>query len=981
MKRTVVFLFLMAAMLCSCHSQTTPPKHYSKAELENNFRQPSSEYGTDCWWWWLNGNVTREAISSDLEAMKEKGFHGAMIFDAGGYNQRGNRDIPAGPLFASEEWRELFVHALDEAERLGLEIGFNIQSGWNLGGPFVTPEKAAKMLTYSKTEISGGTELQISLPQPPSRLGFYRDIAVLAFPVDSARISDEPVRGLDLKMGVHELGGSAPDCRFLLTNDPEAFRTADKPAFVVSTAQVRNLSGLMSEDGMLRWRCPEGEWVILRMGYTCTGAVVSTCSKGWDGLVLDYMDTEAFDFYISEAVQPILDDAAHHVGRTLKYMETDSWECGGMNWSKGFEDYFRKYMGYDPLPYLPVAAGFVMDDISTSNSFLADFRKTIADAVANNHYRRFADFAHRNGMAILPESAGPHAGPLDGIKNYSHSDIMMSEFWAPSPHRPGTADRFFLKQASSAAHIYGRRIVGAESFTTIGPHWNDLIWHNQKPSFDHEICAGLNRVYFHTFTCSPKEMGLPGQEYFAGTHINPRLTWWNESTPFMEYLTRVQFLAQNGRFVADALYYYGDHVPNVLPYKHSDIAGTLPGYDFDAIDENALMDLEVDGRGMLVTRSGMEYRVLVLPSHRVLSLAVLEKLARLLRDGATVIGNKPLACVSLKGGLRASKRFARLASRIWDGAIKGECHHYGKGRVFTGITANEYFRAEQLPPDFTADSDLSCFDYIHYRIAGKDFWFISNMSDIEIRSRFTFRAVGRPEIWDPLDGSVRQLDDFECGSRTTTVPLRLDPCGSLFIAIDGADTAPDKWKEMNEGDGAVRANFPEVTVCRTLKGPWNVYFEPEQGGPGHVVFDSLQDWSLSSDASIRYYSGTAVYSKEFAFDSAWTPSVRFFIELGSVLDVGFARVKLNGVDKGIVWTAPFRVDVSDEIREGTNLLEVEVVNSWYNRVAGDQLHPDIPGTTSTNIELIHDFRGIRMETIPLSPSGLMGPVRIVKLPE
>ena len=161
---------------------------------------------------------------------------------------------------------------------------------------------------------------------------------MLAFPVDSARISDEPVRGLDLKMGVHELGGSAPDCRFLLTNDPEAFRTADKPAFVVSTSQVRNLSGLMSEDGMLRWRCPEGEWVILRMGYTCTGAVVSTCSKGWNGLVLDYMDTEAFDFYISEAVQPILDDAAHHVGRTLKYMETDSWECGGMNWSKGFED-------------------------------------------------------------------------------------------------------------------------------------------------------------------------------------------------------------------------------------------------------------------------------------------------------------------------------------------------------------------------------------------------------------------------------------------------------------------------------------------------------------------------------------------------------------------------------------------------------------------------------------------------------------------
>lgn len=971
----------MAALLSPGHSQTIPDQDYSTADLEDNFIKPSPEYGTDCWWWWLNGNVTREAITSDLEAMKEKGFHGAMIFDAGGHNQRGNRDIPAGPLFASEEWRKLFVHALDEAERLGLEIGFNIQSGWNLGGPFITPEKAAKMLTYSRTEISGGTEVSVSLPQPPSRRGFYRDIAVLAFPVDSARISDEPVRGLDLKMGVHELGGSAPDCRFLLTNDPKAFRGADKPAFVVSSSQVRDISGHMSEDGQLRWKCPEGKWVVLRMGYTCTGAVVSTCSKGWDGLVLDYMDPEAFDFYVSEVVQPILDDAAHHVGRTLKYMETDSWECGGMNWSKGFEEYFRNYMGYDLLPYLPVAAGFVVDDIGTSNSFLADFRKTIADAVANNHYRRFADFAHRNGMAILPESAGPHAGPLDGIKNYSHSDIVMSEFWAPSPHRPRTADRFFLKQASSAAHVYGRKIVGAESFTTIGPHWNDLIWHAQKPSFDHEICAGLNRVYFHTFTCSPKEMGLPGQEYFAGTHINPRLTWWAESTPFMEYLTRVQFLVQNGRFVADALYYYGDHVPNVLPYKHSDIAGTLPGYDFDAIDENALLSVEVDDRGMLVTSSGMEYRVLVLPSHRVLSLAVLEKVARLLRKGATVIGDKPEACVSLKGGTRAAKRFASLAGRIWDGSVKGECYHYGKGRVFTGITANEYFRAEQLPPDFTADSDLSSFDYIHYRIAGKDFWFISNMADREIQSRFTFRAAGRPEIWNPLDGSVRKLDDFECGSRTVTVPLRFDPCGSIFIAFDRNEKTADDWKEKVSGHDDVRPNYPEVTVCQVLEGPWDVYFDPAKGGPGHVVFDSLQDWSISSDASIRYYSGTTAYSKEFTFDSAGTPSARFCVELGSVLDVGFARVRLNGVDKGIVWTAPFRVDVTDELREGTNLLEVEVVNSWYNRVAGDQLHPEIPGTTSTNIELIHDFRGVRKETITLSPSGLMGPVKIVKLTE
>lgn len=965
---------MLAAMTFPGTGQPRPLHEVTMEYMEDNFRRPPTEYGTDCWWWWLNGNVTSEAITSDLEAMKGKGFHGAMIFDAGGHNQRGNRDIPAGPLFASPQWRELFVHALDEAERLGLEIGFNIQSGWNLGGPVITPERAAKMLTYSRTVIDGGSGVEISLPQPPSRKDFYRDIAVLAFPVDSARIS-EPVRGLDLKMGVHELGGSAPDCRFLLTNDAKHFRGAPaSPALLVSSDQVRDISGYMSGDGLLKWNCPEGQWVVLRMGYTCTGAVVSTCSKGWEGLVLDYMDPESFDYYISEVVQPILDDAGHHVGKTLKYMETDSWECGGMNWTKGFEDYFSGYMGYDILPYLPVAAGFVVDDIETSNSFLADFRKTIADAVANNHYRRFAEFAHRNGMAIQPESAGPHAGPLDGIKNYSYSDITMSEFWAPSPHRPRTADRFFVKQASSAAHIQGLRIVGAESFTTIGPHWNDLIWHAQKPSFDHEICSGLNRVYFHTFTCSPAGMGLPGQEYFAGTHINPRLTWWPESTPFMEYLTRVQFIAQNGTFVADALYYYGDHVPNVLPFKHSNISGTLPGYDFDAIDENALLELEVNGDGMLVACSGMQYRVLVLPSHRVLSLAALEKVGSLLRKGATVIGDKPERCVSLKGGRRAQKRFAALSSAIWDRTSDGNCSRYGKGKVFSGMTAREYFKNTGLPEDFSVDTDpsLSGFDYIHYTIAGKDVYFISNMDDTSKTARFTFRTNGaRPELWNPLDGSVRKLDDYVCGTLTTTIPLRFDPCGSIFVVFNEAG-------EVQLGN---RPNYPEIILCQTLEGPWNVSFDPAKGGPQNVVFASLQDWAESDDPSVRYYSGKATYSKEFLFDCDRTGDARLCIELGSVLDVGFARVKLNGNDKGILWTAPFRVDVTDDLRPGANILEVEVVNSWYNRVAGDQLHPELPGTTSTNIELIHDFRGVRKKTIDLSPSGLMGPVRIVKLTE
>ncbi|MEX2566513.1 MAG: glycosyl hydrolase, partial [Cyclobacteriaceae bacterium] len=336
---------------------------------------------------------------------------------------------------------------------------------------------------------------------PQMRRDFYKDITVLAFPTNENQKTKNSITDLGLKLGYHELGGSAPDTRFLLTNSSRGNKNSeDNSSYLIKKDEVIDISSQMDANGNLNWKVPEGDWSILRIGYTCTDSHVSTSSGDWQGSVLDYMSKEAFKFYWEDVVEPIFNAAGDHVGTTLKYMETDSWECGGMNWTDKFAEEFIQYRGYDLKKYLPIVAGYVVDDIQTSNAFLADFRKTLGDLVAYNHYAVFQEYAHQHNMGIQPESAGPHAGPLDGIKNYGFSDIVMSEFWSPSPHRPKPENRFFLKQASSAAHIYGKKIVGAESFTTIGPHWNDELWHDQKSSFDHEICAGLNRMYFHTFT-------------------------------------------------------------------------------------------------------------------------------------------------------------------------------------------------------------------------------------------------------------------------------------------------------------------------------------------------------------------------------------------------------------------------------------------------------------------------------------------------
>jgi len=967
----VLLLLVTSVSNCNSPGKKADARKITYDYLKKNFRSPDSKYGVNCWWWWLNGNVNKAAISKDLEAMKSRNFQGAMIFDAGGHNHRGNKDIPDGPLFGSDEWNELFVFALDEAKRLGLSIGFNIQSGWNLGGPRVSPEYSAKQLVYTTVQISGNKKVSQKLDLPLVRNDFYKDIAVLAFPAVTG-MKAEAISDLELKLAYRELGGSAPDCRFLLFNKPRYNVAPDENMTIaVKKDDIQNLMTNLNDQGVLDWDVPDGEWTVIRIGYTCTGSHVSTSSNNWQGSVLDYMSTEAFDFYWQDVVEPIFKAAGEHVGHTLKFMETDSWECGGMNWTDKFIEEFRNYRGYDITNYLPIIAGYVVENVETSNAFLADFRKTLGDLVANNHYARFAEHARQNNMGIQPESAGPHAGPMDGIKNYGFSDIVMSEFWSPSPHRPNPENRYFLKQASSAAHVYGKNIVGAESFTTIGPQWNDELWHDQKSAFDHEICAGLNRLYFHTFTCSPPEMGLPGQEYFAGTHVNPQVTWWDQSGPFIDYMHRTQLLVQNGNFQADVLYYYGDHVPNVFSIKASDPAEAMPGFDYDVCDENILLQLKLK-KGKLLVPGGIEYELLVLPDHKVLSMAALVKVEELLNAGAQVIAYKPEKLVSLVGGLEEQTRFHALANKIWgeEDAVLGE-RSYGKGNIAWGVTARDYLLSNGKQPDFVVVdcATPSDFDYIHYKFDGKDLYFITNQSTERETITCQFRVSGfQPELWDAQSGSIRKATAFTQSGTMTQLPLTMDPYGAVFVVFN------EKIDYSQQGEGP--RNYADYKTIQRISGAWTVHFDPRWGGPETVIFPELIDWTKHSDEGIKYYSGSASYDKSFDINFELESNERYYLKLGSIKDVGIAEVKMNGKDLGILWTSPFRVDISDALVKGKNELEIKVVNSWYNRIAGDELKGSEKRFTATNIVVSHDFRGREIKDLQLEPSGLLGPVSI-----
>ena len=950
--------------------------------LDAGWQNPPNEARLRAYWWWLNGNVTQASIAHDLEEMKAKGFGGAVIIDAGGASQEGNGNVPHGPTFFSPEWRELYQHALREADRLGLEMSLNIQSGWNLGGPVVTKEDAAKKYVWSEMKISGGTNLTVQLPPPKARENFYRDTFVVAYRLKNSA-PPVPLKNWKQKALQASLEPfSAPDSSPLFAEIPATPGEQDAKA-----NDVLDLTTNFSADGILKWDAPAGDWQILRFGYTIGDhAYVSTSSDGWGGFALDVYSATAFQNYWNKIVEPLILDAGPLAGKTLKYLHTDSWEIELANWTPTLREEFQKRRGYDLLPWLPVLAGRIVNSREASDRFLFDYRQTLGDLAIDNHYRLFRDNAHKHGIGIHPESGGPHSVPIDAQRCLGWDDVPMSEFWAWSwMHRIGDENRFFVKQPASAAHTYGHRITQDEGFTSIGPHWQEKLWDNLKPSFDKALCEGMNRIVWHAFVCSPDETGIPGQQYFAGTHLNPKVTWWGKSAPFFSYIDRCQFLLQQGLFVADACFYYGDHVPNFSQLKKSDPAHCEPGYDYDVITAEALIERASVRDGKIVLPDGMSYRVLVLPDRDVISLPVLKKISELVNAGATVIGPKPAHGETLENFAATDAEVSKLADELWGGKT-------GKGRVITGKTAREILLADGVPPDFEAgrasrppsergranepgnlapasparagETPALLLDFIHRAADGAEIYFVANRTNFPASATVAFRVTGKaPELWNAVTGERKFAAAYEEKDGRVFVPLDFDPCGSWFVVFREASSAHP---------AATRSNTAEISPVQEISGAWTVHFDPKWGGPETAQFDSLVSWPTRPEPGIKFYSGTAVYEKTFDVPDALRFTLhasRLFLDLGAVREL--AEVKVNGQSCGIVWCPPFRVEVTDALKPGENKLQIEVVNFWPNRIIGDASLPKEQRLTQTNI------RKLTAKT-PLEPAGLFGPVKLLE---
>jgi len=926
--------------------------------LDEGWTNPPGSARVRAYWWWLNGNVTKASITRDLEGMKAQGFGGAVLIDAGGASQEGNDPVPHGPTFFTPAWRELYRHALTEAARLGLEMDLNIQSGWNLGGPGVTADDAAKKYVWSEALVTGGAPVDLALPVPPHRENYYRDTIVVAYPLRTAgpETNHPPIKNWAQKALQKELlPFSAPDSAPLFEEFPATPGEADTRA-----GDVVDLTGRLDAAGVLHWNAPAGRWRILRFGDTVGDhSYVSTASDGWQGFALDVCDAGAFQRYWEAVVEPLLKDAGPLAGKTLKYLHTDSWEVEPLSWTPTLPAEFQRRRGYDLRPFLPVLTGRIVNSRDESDRFLHDYRQTIGDLTIDNHYRLFRDLAHKHNIGIHPESGGPHGVPIDAQRDLGWDDAPMSEFWGWSwTHRIGDENRFFIKQPASAAHTYGHPLVFGEGFTTIGPHWQETLWDNLKPAFDQALCEGLNMMVWHAFVCSPDATGMPGQQYFAGTHLNPKVTWWSRSAPFFSYLDRNQWMMQQGRFVADVAYYYGDHVPNFTQLKRSDPAHVLPGYDYDVITAEALIERAQARNGRIYLPDGMNYRLLVLPDRKLLSMPVLEKIKALVSDGATVIGPQPVRVETLANYPAADAALAVLAADVWA--------HPGAGRVIAGKTAREVLLADGVPPDcqFNDGAPDANFDYIHRQSDAADIYLVTSRTNVPVSATVTFRVAGKaPELWNAVTGAHSFAASYNETNGRTVVPLDFTPCGSWLVVF----RAPAAGHPATAS-----ANQSVFKPVQSLAGPWRVKFDPRWGGPENAVFDELVSWTQRPEPGIKFYSGTATYENAFDWPATAGNSdapPRVWLDLGRVREL--AEVRVNGQACGIVWSPPFRVDITGALKPGRNSLAVDVVNFWPNRIIGDAALPADQRLTRTNIRKL-------TATTPLIASGLFGPVQLLE---
>ncbi len=1087
--------FIAAAMSVSAAVVT-----HSAEELEGGFIVPPIAAKPSIWWYWGESIITDHGITQDLESLKRVGFGGVVIYE------QVFADRPDALKSLSPEWLARLRFAAAECARLDLVLEVNVSDGYVAGGPWITPELGMQRLVASETSVEGGRRIYVVLPQPPTKLDYYRDSAVLAYPTPAgggsealpnpARTSDPA--GIDLgqlfsaddrtkaRIAPKSDGGPVlvqldygqpctvrsltysvrtnskalviatqvptywtddfygmsmrldpPIGHLEASDDGRQWRTVcELPAKgylqdnwtqqtvafaattarwfrlnfhgwghnysandddlviggvqlhsearidqwekksgnvvdfsypdrtpeyigreVIDPAKILDLTKYVGTDGKLSWDAPPGNWTILRLGHTPTGARTKHGRPENLGLECDKLSAHAATVQFSNYVGVILREVRRVPGAKLAGINVDSAEHGSQNWTPDFAEQFEKRRGYSPLRFLPAMVGQVVGSREARDKFLFDVRRTIADLMSEEYFGTFQKLCHAEGMTEMAQAPGiATCLPSDNIQAKGWSDIPMGEFWMGQPD--GTMD---CKEAASAAHIYGKPIAAAESFTGSRP---DAYPGMMKPFADAALVLGINRFVVLAYLHQPWDDRLPGvTEDRLYVPYQRHNTWWEDSAGLWTSLGRASYMMRQGHAVADILYDLGSDTPLKIATWRMRPAPPA-GYDYDVCGDEAIIQRAAVKDGRIVLPDGMSYRLLILAGGEKMTLPAAKKLRELVRAGATVLGPiKPTGSPSLTDGTAGDAEVNRIAGELWGerSLLSAGERQTGAGRMLWGLTPAQALARTGTPRDFEAsgDSSIDKILYAHRQTADCDIYFVANHQPHAVKLSAMFRVTGRaPECWDAATGATTRMDIYRETNGRTEMPLSLEPNASVFVVFPKSQAAALPHASAPSGLVA------EIPALVSLTGSWDVRFTSGWGAPEQVAFPNLISWTESKDAGVRAYSGSAIYTKNFDLPTV-RAGERVTLDLGEVKVL--ADVKLNGRDLGVLWKEPYALDVTSALRPGKNALEVRVVNTWVNRLVADSGLPPEKRLTWTTYNPYHPGDALK-------PSGLLGPV-------
>lgn len=754
---------------------------------------------------------------------------------------------------------------------------------------------------------------------------------------------------------------------------------------IIPLDKIIHLKDVLDRNNKLSWKVPSGNWTILRIGYTTNGIKIYPPPLGGDGLESDKMSKEATIFNYNNSIKPILKKMDPELSKIIASHHIDSYEAGGQNWTKDFAKEFKLKCGYEIATYFPALTGRIVGSESITEKFLWDFRRTIGDLFAENYFAAAAIESHKDGLTFSNE---PYGGPFDFLKAGAAADYPMDEFWFPETQ---PQEKKLVLPGVNTGHTNNKNIIGAESFTSEAPsiRWNEhpYMW---KATGDYLFCSGVNRFTFHVSAHQPLvgEHLVPGVGCFGnGIHFDRNNTWWKHGAKeYVEYVTRCQSLLQQGKHLADLLYFHGLDLPSNI--KGIDLR--LPnGYDFDVCSEDVLLKLQVNNN-LLFLPDGKYYKYLQLPQDGVMTTRLLKKVLQLIKAGATVIGTVQNASPSLSEVIDGvEKTRTNMLNQLWGDSPKSQGKRFiGKGRLIWGTDLQTLLTQDKLIPDFdyTTKADL-LINYIHRYTKTKEIYFIANGKQKAGWATCRFRVKDMiPEIYKPYTGTVESCKKYKSVGDYIEIPIWFDQSGSVFVVFH---------KSESKGPFNVSGR-PDPQKLATIKftGPWQVNFPEGWGAPEKIEFPQLVSYTDHQNEGIKYFSGTAEYNTSINVPpNLIGKNKSVSLDLGEVGVI--AEVRINGKKLGTYWKPPFKVDATSAIRGGINSIQIFVTNLWPNRLIGDERQ--FPADKSYDVKAWEYLRNWKpntknplpdpnrftftifrawSETDTLLPSGLIGPVTL-----